>query len=265
MTPNDWVSRVHLKRCRVYPRSYIGVTGFLHRQEVEAALAAMPQNLDKELMVGVLACAQTLRGETNKWPNRYPRVNEIANIFISNARTLNIIHYNTDDQNTLEIQLARMIRLGGPVLDGFQLNMVWPDPNMLKRAFAERPIRVILQIGVNAYRKVGSNPDQLAQQLDAYKGVVTNILFDPSGGLGRSIDPTTAFAVLHAIRARHPTLGLGIAGGLCAETLHTIKPITQQFPQVSIDAEGRIRKHPDAILDQEKTAAYIRVAAEQFR
>ncbi|MCX6714957.1 MAG: hypothetical protein NTX72_04020 [Candidatus Uhrbacteria bacterium] len=238
---------------------YIGVTGFMNQEEVRAALAAL-SGTKHELMVGVLASAKTLRGETNSWPNRFPNVQEIAGIFSEDPRTLNLIHFATDDRNTIDVQLADMIELGGANLDGFQLNMVWPDPQLLRTAFFGHRLRVVLQVGTNAYKQVNNDPQKLAERLDAYKEIVTDILFDLSGGLGRELDADAGLPVLRAVHRRHPSLGLGIAGGLCAETLQLIKPIRREFPNVNFDAEGRIRDDKDARLNMNKTTAYLKAA-----
>lgn len=249
------------------PQPYIGVTGFMTRGEVLAILSGMPRG--RLLMVGVLASAKTLRGEPNSWPNRFPPTGEICNIFVYDPRALNLIHLATDDPTNLERQLELAINhsssgFSGSALNGFQLNMVWPDPNKLRAVFERRKLRIVLQIGSTAFRKVDEDAEKLAIKLDDYIGIATDILFDLSGGLGREIDAARALPVLRAVRARHPNLGLGVAGGLSAETIHLIDPIIQEFPDVSIDAEGKIRDDKDARLNLEKTAHYIGKATRAF-
>lgn len=245
------------------PTPYIGVTGFMNADEVQTALSAM-EGSKRKLMVGVLASAKTMRGEPNKWPNRFPFVERIANIFCEDPNALNLIHFATDDRNTIDAQLVRMIELGGKHLDGFQLNMVWPDSNLLRRTFVNHHLRVVLQIGTNAYKQMDANPLTLAKHLDEYRELVTDILFDLSGGLGTALNAEAGLPVLRAVRERHPELGLGIAGGLSAETMHLIDVVAQEFPDVNIDAEGKIRDNADAPLNLTMTTAYIQAAAHQF-
>lgn len=246
------------------PTSYIGVTGFMRKEEVQTILSALP-NTRREIMIGVLASSKTLRGVPNKWINRFPPVETIKDIFCEDARALNLIHFNTDDRDTIDHQLIEMIRLGGERLDGFQLNMVWPDPNLLRAAlFMHRRLRTVLQIGTSAYRAVDANPQKLASRLDDYKDHITDILFDPSGGLGHELNADAGLPVLRAVRERHPELGIGIAGGLSAETMHLIDAVAQEFPDVNIDAEGKIREHANALLDLTKTAAYITAAVQRL-
>lgn len=244
------------------PQPYIGVTGFMARDEVLSILSGVPAG--RLLMVGVLASSKTLRGEQNSWPNRFPLTSEIQQIFVPDPRALNLIHFSTDDQVTLETQLEQAIYLGGPAFNGFQLNMVWPDPNKLRAVLSNRNLRIVLQIGSTAFRKVDEDPNHLAIRLDDYVGLATDILFDLSGGHGKEIDAARVLPVLRAVRARHPNLGLGVAGGLSAESIHLIEPIIRDFPDVSTDAEGKIRDDVGSKLNLQKTARYIGKATRAF-
>ena len=244
------------------PQSYIGVTGFMTRDEVLSILSGMPAG--RLLMVGVLASAKTMRGEPNSWPNRFPPVDQIGEIFVEDPRALNLIHFATDDQATLDKQLLHLIERTGGNFDGFQLNMVWPDPLHLRILKEGRGACFVLQIGKRAFEQVNNDPAQLAHKLHAYHDVVADILFDLSGGHGRELDAQKTLAVLHAVHAEHPRLGLGVAGGIIAETIHLIEPIIREFPNVNIDAEGKIRDNKEARLNLQKTAHYIGKATRAF-
>lgn len=99
-----------------YP--YIGITGFMSSDEVRLILDTFIKSRpwvrnsfgqtvfrgknDRILMVGVLASMKTLYGKTNKWPNRYPKIEDIKNIFLCNSKhLLNLIHYGTKHAETL--------------------------------------------------------------------------------------------------------------------------------------------------------------------
>ena len=220
---------------------YMGVTGFMSRGEVQAALEAQGRRTaqsGRKLMVGVLASSKTLAGNTNKFPNRYPKITDIAGIFPNEKWTLNLIHYATDEQDTLDQQLIRMVDLGGPYLEGFQLNVRWPNPAQLR---AIGHLRVVLQLGKKALEEMGNNPVRVADRLDGYRGLISDVLVDASGGLGLKLDPEAAYSYLRAIQERHPTLGLGVAGGLSGETVGGLEPLAREFSNLSFDAEGRLR------------------------
>lgn len=237
---------------------YIGVTGFMTAAEVTAAVAAfdaLPNPSRRVLMVGVLASSKTLRDEQNRWPNRYPKVGEIARLLSPHRRVLNLIHYATDDKQTLSDQLERLMLLGGRNLDGFQLNMSWPEPRSLE---VVRGMRVVLQLNRRSLAVHDNNPGAVANALDAYMPYITDVLLDGSGGLGVPIDVESAATYVRAIGARHRELGLGVAGGLSHEGLDRIQPLMDEFPWLSFDAEGRLRTPaPEDTLDLELTRRYI--------
>lgn len=244
---------------------YIGVTGFMTREEVATAIEALdglPNWSTRMLMVGILASSKTLRGETNKWPNRYPNIRNIARLFPSHRRTINLIHYATDDQHTLPEQLGQLIELGGRYLDGFQLNVTWPEPS---RIAVGKGKRVVLQLNRRALAACDNDPDRVAEQLDHYIEFITDVLVDASGGLGIPMDIGVAEVYVRAIGVRHRDLGIGVAGGLSHEGMERLQSLADKFPNLSVDAEGRLRTPaPEDNLNIEAMRAYISIADGLF-
>lgn len=242
---------------------YIGVTGFISREEVSAAIEALdglPNWSTRMLMVGVLASSKTLCGETNKWPMRYPSIRDIARLFPPHRRTVNLIHYATDDQHTLCEQLAQLMELGGRYLDGFQLNVTWPEPNSIDIGNGKR---VVLQLNRRALGESNNNPENVAKQLDHYTSFITDVLIDASGGRGLPMDVEVTEQYMRAISARHRELGIGVAGGLSHEGMGRLRMLADKFPNMSVDAEGRLRTHDDH-LNIEGMTKYISVADGLF-
>jgi hypothetical protein len=214
-------------------------------------------------MIGVLASSKTLAGGTNKWPNRYPKVGDIASLFPLYPNAFNLIHYATDDRSTLADQLKELVRLGGQNLHGFQLNIRWPEPAALDAI--PKGMRVVLQLGRGALDEVDSDPDKAAAALDAYQGVITDVLVDASGGLGLFLDAAAAERYVAAIDARHPHLGIGVAGGLSSGTILRLAGLANRWPMLSIDAEGRLRTpQPEDHLDIEAVKDYLDMADVLF-
>lgn len=249
---------------------YIGVTGFTNKAEVSAALDTFDSLPDwglRMFMVGVLASSKTLAGKTNKWPNRYPHVYDIATLFPPHRRTLNLIHYSTDDRQTLHDQLRQLMRFGGMNLDGFQLNICWPEPSSITMPVRAVPTekRVVLQLGRGALEEMGNNPEAIAKRLDAYRGLITDVLVDASGGRGIPMDLEPTHSYVRAISTRHPHFRIGVAGGLSSQTIGQLKPLTRHnlFPRLSVDAEGRLRTAEDH-LDVEAMKNYISAVHRLF-
>lgn len=246
-------------------KPYIGITGFMSREEVDFVLSKMPENSDRLLMVGVLASSKTLVGKKNRWPNRYPEMDEIAEIFIYHPLALNLIHYNTREPETLSDQLSKMTILVGVNLQGFQLNIAWPSPReiaLYRKKYHHKII--VLQIGSHAFEKINHSPKKLATKVAAeYEDLVDYILLDPSGGYGKFFNPYKIRAYLEALREKDLHIGLGIAGGLGPKTLDLLELLITDFSDLSIDAEGKLRDENDN-LDLEKAGKYLQGSFEIF-
>lgn len=242
---------------------YIGVTGFMSQAEVSAVLEVVPRGAAHKLMVGVLASWKTVSGRGNKHPGRYPTMADIGGIFVDDPRTINLVHYATDDVHTLPEQTEELERHIGPHHMGYQFNLCWPEPSIVSKSL-RTDHRVVLQIGKAALAILNRDPQNLAEALDFYDGLITDVLIDPSGGEGKAFDPVVARERLRAIRDRHPRLGLGVAGRLSAKALYMVEPLIRLFPNLSIDAESRLRDPVDDHLDIAATREYVARAYRFF-
>lgn len=249
--------------------AYIGITGFMKEVEVMAMLDLMPRGSQRKLMVGVLMSWKTLNRLPNKWPNRYPDVNDVSRIFTDHPLALNLVHYNTKELATLHWQLEEITKSCGPNLHGLQLNIAWPDQTVLKMYKESHPDKIlVLQIGSRAFELIGHSPERLAAKvLKGYKGLIDYVLLDPSGGYGIDFDPVEIAEYIDALtnfqQKARLKIGLGIAGGLSATTLRNISPLIAEFSGLSIDAEGRLRDSDDH-LDLREAGEYISKASEMF-
>lgn len=228
---------------------YIGVTGFTRQSEVKFALESVPHNNAHRLMVGVLMSSKTLRGEQNKWPNRYPRKEDVAGIFVDDPRALNLVHYSTDDRTTLANQLQEIEGLAGEAFDGFQLNVPWPPIEEIRKYRENSPNAfIVLQIGGRAIGGVDTI-EEFVEKVQMYRELVDAVLIDQSGGEGKPLDINHSLYLLRSTRDGliDNTVSLGIAGGFEPDTLHRLHSIVREFPTISIDAEGKLRDREDRI------------------
>ena len=105
-----------------------------------------------------------------------------------------------------------------------------------------------------------SRPDEIARRCALYEGIVTDVLVDASEGMGVPLDAQRTIRYLAAIAEKAPSLGLVVAGGLCADNLNALlSPLLPQWARVSIDAEGRLRDSDDR-LDITAATAYLTTA-----
>lgn len=238
-------------------KSYVGVTGFTEREQVEEALSVVPADSDRLLMVGVLATWKTLRGIPikPKWGKQTPLTKNIKDIFVSDPRVLNLIHYSTQtgQENSLADDMERLHHTVGEKLDGFQLNIAWPNPVLLEYYYYDvwnhvNAPRIVLQVGRRALEAVSGNFDAAVNRLMDYTGIVTDVLFDLSGGLGKEIDINQALRFLRKLDEVGLGFGKGIAGGLGPNSLDPVVYIGQEFPGVSTDAQGRLRDEENELV-----------------
>jgi len=245
-------------------KSYVGITGFMNQWEIESILNLFTEAASRKLMVGILVSWKTLNGQKNKYPRRYPKIKKVAQLFPDSPRSVNLIHYNTKEPESLLSQLFLLTDIGGKNLHGFQLNMTWPETSDLEK-YLERygGMRIVLQISNKAFKVVGNSPRALARKVSEYENLITDILLDLSGGKGELTEPEFFREHLRAIRTRCPDIGLGIAGGFAPDTVLFVSPLLDEFPDLSIDAEGRLRNKNDD-LDLWPSTLYITEALRMF-
>lgn len=245
---------------------YIGVTGFMSRNEVEKVLAEFPKDSVRKFMVGVLASTTTLYGEKpSRLFGRYPIIQNIEDIFSPDTRAFNVIHFNDKTREMAMIlnQLLVLTKLGGKHLHGFQLNIKWPHPfilNMFKKVHPDK--KIILQLGREAFKDVDSSPARMAEKVRVtYNELIDYLLIDPSAGEGREFDLKMALSCLRALKERcNPLIGFGIAGGLYdgnAEKL--LSPVVAEFSDISTDTEGKMRdKELGDALNIDRAIRYVK-------
>lgn len=231
---------------------YLGVTGFTSAAEVRSALDLLPPSSHRLLMIGVLASDRTCAGVPDRYPRRTPAAEANPGIFPDHPRILNLVHYFTGEPDTLGRQLADLAERAGPHLHGFQINGVRPSRADLEEIRSARPgLRIVLQMGP---RQLSGSPRELARQAREVAGLVDDLLLDASGGRGRPLDPDAILPFLWELA--DTGLGLGVAGGLSAANLHLLEPLLAELPDLSFDAESRLRDEEDR-LDPERVREYV--------
>jgi hypothetical protein len=229
---------------------YIGVTGFTTPEEVASALRFLPPGR-RRLMVGVLVSDRTLEGlPEEQHPRRHPPVADLPALFPEDPRAFNVIHFHTRTPEALAAQAERLIALAGPRLHGLQINLHQVPSEGLRAIRARHPsLRLILPLR-------DLIPDGASRFVEQDPCLVDVALFDLSAGRGLLFDPIEARSALEEIEVRMPGVALAVAGGLGPDTIHHVRPLQERFPDLSIDAESRLRDAEDR-LDLERVGAYL--------
>lgn len=254
-------------------RPYVGITDFTDFEQVLQMLEVFRQhrssNSQRVLHVGVMMSYKTLTGLDTKWSKAFPPKESIADIFRAGEEGVyNCLHYADYNDDTAFSDLARGIEYAGPFVDAVQLDMPWPDPGMVASAVhaSRRQIEVILQVGKNAIEEANDDPNEVVRRLEDYNGVIHRVLLDKSMGRGLGMDAAGLIPFAHAIKNRFPELGLVAAGGLGPSSIELVRPLVDVFPDLSIDAQGKLRPSGSALdpVDWNMAGEYLARALEMM-
>jgi hypothetical protein len=251
---------------------YIGITDFMTFAQVERMLAVLNANVRqgqrRRLHVGVMMSYKTLHGLETKWSEAFPPKEAIANIF-SSDETMNCLHYADYDAVDVFQSLMKAISFGGSGINALQLDMIWPNPEHVANAVQSsgKKLEVILQVGKNAIEQADNDPEKIVTKLQEYVGVVHHVLLDKSMGKGLGMDASGLIPFARAIRDAFPELGIVAAGGLGPQSVGLVEPLVKEFPDVSIDAQGKLRPSGSALdpVDWDMAEVYLIKALELLR
>lgn len=251
---------------------YIGICDFPGCEQTLATAKFFQKlceghRLNRRLMVGVMMSFKTLTGEPSKWAAAWPKNEEVRDIFVRHPFVFNTLHYADYDSNTTLWHLLEAAKFGGPRLQAIQLDMIWPPDVIikgLKRKFPD--LKVVLQINTLALEAVENKPDLLIEWLRKYNGILDYVLLDKSHGKGLGMDAQGLLPFVRAISDHLPNLQIGVAGGLGPSTMDLVLPIVHEFPNVSIDAQGKLRPSGSALdpIDWEMAHEYLCEAVTIF-
>jgi hypothetical protein len=229
------------------------------------------QSVQPRFMTGVLVSSSTLNGQPQKYPQQYPPLDRLKTTWptVHPKNVLKLVHYNTDTPENLLEEASRVIELMDSTMDGFQFNVCWPAPSVLHTLKRHHPnLYILLQVGAAALRQFeyiseaksfGYNAPAFASKVREYAGCVDEILLDPSGGLGISLNAPKLVPLVQTL-AHFDGLGLSVAGGLSAETVSDIQPLLGLCPYLGIDAQKRLRHPATDELDMWQVEAYMTAA-----
>jgi hypothetical protein len=245
---------------------YIGVTDFTNRTQVERAKAAIPTGVDRRLHVGAMTSYKVIHGiPTSKgWENVWLNERGLRELFTDDPDVYNVIHYadyghtETERAPTSVEDLLKAWDQCGPYVHAMQLDMVWPRVEMLEEFLHCRPAcQLVLQVSTNAIKEGGQF---WYDNLRHYKGLVEYVLVDTGMGRGTTFDPTEIIKTLNAVTWNFTKKQLAVAGGLGPDTYQNLKPILNEYPEISCDAQGRLRPSHSALdpLNMDYVEQYIK-------
>jgi hypothetical protein len=225
---------------------YIGVTDFASHAQVLQAVACIPEHINRRLHVGVMMSYKTLNGIPTKtgWEKIWPDEKGLRAIFQPHPKVFNILHYaDYDDPSfTMASDLISALRKAGPHVQGLQLDMIWPQVQMIdvvKEAFPN--IEIILQAGKKALSQMEGVGRFLDDRLRSYLNCIDHVLIDWGMGTGA---PMEVSSVLDFVRVAHKVLPydrIAVAGGIGPDTLQSLQEVFRLSKSISTDMQGQMR------------------------
>ncbi len=259
---------------------YSGICDVISPEQARAMADELRQNRkdpNRKVMIGVMAGHFSLRPDENDPGGQrtvFPTREEIALGFTDDPDVLNTVHfadlYRPKEAQNLLDDLELVVQYGGEHLHAIQLDVTWPDPAEMDKFRERHPeLKIILQLGKFAFDEADNDPDEIVKQLEKYGDSIDYALLDLSMGKGKAMESVGLLPILRKIRQELPGLGLAVAGGLGPESLDVLEPIAREFPDISIDAQGRLKPADSPVdalghmvstipADLERSAEYIR-------
>jgi hypothetical protein len=110
------------------------------------------------------------------------------------------------------------------------------------------------------------NPEKMLTRIGEYESI-DSILLDKSMGRGLGMDSNALRPFVEIITQKRPNLGIAVAGGLGPDTLHFVEPLIREFPDLSIDAQGKLRSSGNSLdpIDWSLAEKYIEKAVKLFK
>ncbi len=237
-------------------KAYEQYTGICDVYEPEEAIAMAAKlrearkNPNRKIMIGVMTHPIVLNQEMEdpyETRKEFPTTEQMAKGFTDDPDVLNTIHYAdlygpNAGRNLLE-NLKLCVEHGGEHLDAIQLDLTWPNPDEIKKFKEENPsIFIILQVGKFAIKETEGDPQEIVDKLRKYDDSVDFVLLDLSMGMGKGMEANKLLPLLRVIKKDLPYLGLAVAGGLGPDSANSLRFVAEEFPEVSIDAQGNLKR-----------------------
>ncbi len=253
-------------------KPYIGITDFTDVKEVQMMknlLTELAPEGGRNLMVGIMMDYKTQHGLPSKWANAWPRPYERPKIFSETEGVLNTLHYADFGGYSGYNDYMNAILTCGDHLHALQFDVPWPSVSAvlgIKEKYSH--LQIILQIGKHALEELSNkNPKKVVLRMREYKDTIDFALLDLSLGKGLPLESEVIIPYLEEIQLTFPNIGLAVAGGLGPDTMYLLEPIVEQFPDISIDAQGRLRDSGNSLdpINWNRAEVYMREAVRVLK
>lgn len=242
---------------------YIAVTGFTTRKQVEKAKLCVQSVSNRRLKVGA-----TMNYEPFYEPEADERCVQLRfdglrELFVPDVEVFNVLQW-TDNAPLSYASVKALVKACencGPGLSGVQLDMVWPNYEMVMEIKNRLPdLLIILQVNTVAMQDLRAWRYGLEYKLSSYVGRVDYVLFDYEIGGNVALCAQEMFSFIAAARRFFPESAIAFKGGFGPKTLYPLFSVLEKFPNISWEAESCLYKNrSDAdLLDIKVAYEYLR-------
>jgi len=238
---------------------YIGITGFINPQQVEATAQIFQSS---SLPEGYTAMFGILTGP-NHWKkgrqtDRFPDATKIEDTLAAVPKwAFPTIHYCDHDERDFPNDALALLQplYEKGIVKGVQLNMTRPEISGVARLKQQMPnLQIVYQLSQEESKQ--QNISDIVTATKPYDVFIDYVLVDPSGGAGIEFETMRGINLMNALGSEmHATIG--IAGGLSGRNVfQKVKEIQQSYTSpFFIDAEGQLLTPTG--FDMQKVAEYI--------
>ena len=236
-----------------FQEPYIGATDFTTRAQVEEAKPCINKASGRRLHVGAMMSRKTYLGlpTASGWEKIWLDEAGRKALFIEDQEVFNVLHfaaYGPDGPQTKLEHLLGATDSCGPGLHGLQLDMIWPDVELVQAFKEKRPdLSLILQVSHQAIDRVKHKEGGFVEVARRYKDFLSYLLVDFGMGRGIPFDPDSARVYLERLTEIYPEDHLAIGGGLGPTTYMNLETLVARFPLLSWDAQGKMRTSGNAL------------------
>jgi hypothetical protein len=259
-------------RRNIMQKPYIGITDFMNASQIKSMcdvfIAHGGLGLQYRLMVGVMMSYKTLHEIPSRWNRIFPKKEDISEIFVPHPVLMNTLHYADYTGTDIASSLEQATLYGNPFMNALQLDMIWPDPEIIREYKEKHPnIEIVLQTGRDALEIIQKDPERFVKKIDAYGDALDFILLDCSMGKGRGMNASFLARFVRALTEAKPMIGIAAAGGLGPDSIHLVEPLIREFPRLSIDAQGQMRSSGNTMdpIEWDRVEIYLEKAIALFR
>ncbi|NTW89996.1 MAG: hypothetical protein HGB37_03775 [Candidatus Moranbacteria bacterium] len=232
-----------------FPKSHICIAGITRPEHWKQIVSHIPEKPNQIVIIESMVCHETLLGKASEYPKRFVSLSELRTLLGRHPNVLNLVRYSTSERSSVDSQLRRIIELCGPGIDGFQLELAWPDIEQLRRFLAMFPKKLVLKIGRQAYEDVGRSKIRLSSRLLRYHGLIQDIQLNLTEGSEDQFDPDQTLDLLKTLHVL--PFGVGISGRLSDSTdSRDLERVLRLYPGVNISALRDLRSEADDFLPE---------------